>query len=81
MIDCPAMSRDEIVSEALRLPEDQRVSLAHRLLSSIEPPESARIAAAWDDEIRQRIDAYDRGETSAISAVQVFEEIDRQLNK
>ena len=75
------MSRDELETEALRLPEDQRVSLAHRLLTSIEPPVSEAIEAAWDSEIRERIAAYDRGETDAIPAADVFAKIDRQIGR
>ena len=75
------MSREELMAEALRLPEDQKVSLAYRLLSSIEPPESTEIRAAWDAEIRRRIAAFDRGETQAIPAADVFNEVDRQLKK
>ena len=72
------MGRDDIVKEALELPEDQRISLAHRLLSSVEPPESPDTAAAWDDEIRGRIGKYDRGETRPIPASEVFAELEQK---
>ena len=73
------MGSEEIVKEALRLPEDQKISLAHRLLTSIEPPESPETATAWDDEIRKRIAKYDRGETRVIPASEVFAELDQKL--
>ena len=66
------MGSEEIVKEALELPEDQKLSLVHRLLTSIEPPESPETAAAWDDEIRKRIAKYDHGETRTIPASEVF---------
>ena len=75
------MGSDEIAEEALQLPEDQRVSLAHRLLSSIEPPGSPEVEAAWDHEIRRRIAAYDCGQMVSIPAGQVFDEVERQLSK
>jgi len=75
------MSRDELETEALRLPEDQRVSLAHRLLTSLEPPVSEAIVSAWDTEIRERIAAYDRGEIEAIPAADVFAKLDQRLRR
>ena len=72
------MGREEIVKEALELPEDQRISLAHRLLRSVEPPESPDTAAAWDKEIRERIAKYDRGESRPIPASEVFAELERK---
>ena len=75
------MSGDETVREAPRLPESPKVSLAHQLLHSIEPPESAEIRAAWDTAIRRRIAGFDRGEIQAPPAAEVFDEVDRQLRK
>lgn len=75
------MSRDELETEALGLPEDERIRLAHRLLTSIEPPASEAIESAWDTEIRQRIAAYDRGEIQTIPAADVFAKLDQRLRR
>lgn len=70
---------DLLTQDALQLPPDQRVTLAHRLLSSIEPKEN--VEALWDSEIRRRIKAYDEGKTKAIPASEVFENIAKRLAK
>jgi len=61
------------------LPEDQRFTLAHKILLVGEPQFSKDVEHAWDMEIRDRIARYDRGELSARPAAEVFADIDRQL--
>jgi putative addiction module component (TIGR02574 family) len=70
---------DVLTQDALRLPADQRVTLAHRLLSSIEPKEN--VETLWDSEIQRRIKAYDEGKTTTIPASDVFEGITKRLAK
>jgi putative addiction module component (TIGR02574 family) len=72
---------DAIIAEAVRLPPDQRLTLAHRILTSVEPEESTEAEAAWDKEIRERIGRYDAGEVRSIPAVEVFAELDRRLRQ
>lgn len=72
-------SVETIVAEAVRLPPDQRLTLAHKILSSVEPEPSPETDAAWDREIRERIARYDAGEVQAIPAAEVFAELDRRL--
>jgi hypothetical protein len=42
-------------SEALHLSPDQRLTLAHRILASIEPAPDAQVESAWGVEIQERI--------------------------
>ena len=70
---------NQLFKEAVHLPEDQRLSLAHKLLVASEPESSENINNAWDKEIRCRIAQYDRGETHSLSANEVFEKIDLHL--
>ena len=72
---------DTIIAEAVRLPPDQRLTLAHRILTSVEPKESTETEAAWDKEIRERIARFDAGEVRSIPAVEVFAELDRRLRQ
>jgi DUF1009 family protein len=72
-------SLETIAADALQLPKDQRFTLAHRILSSVEPEPDAEAEAAWDAEIRERIRRYDAGQTVAVSGVVVFAELDRRL--
>ena len=72
-------SLEDIASEALLLPKDQRFTLAHRILSSVEPELKAEAEAAWDIEIRDRIRRYDAGLTSSVSGQEVFAGLDKKL--
>jgi putative addiction module component (TIGR02574 family) len=72
---------DTIIAEAVRLPADQRLTVAHRILSSVEPEASKEADAAWDKEIRDRIDRYDAGKTQGIPAKEVFDELSRRLRQ
>ena len=72
-------SLEDIASEALLLPKDQRFTLAHRILSSVEPDVKAEAEAAWVLEIRERIRRYDAGLTSAVPGQEVFAELDKKL--
>ena len=75
------MTTKEIKREAMQLPEDQRISLAHELLSSIEPEVKQEVAAAWDAEIRERISRYDDGSIGSIPVSEVFKELEARLKR
>ena len=74
-------SLDSIESEALLLPKDQRFTLAHRILSSVEPKAEAEVEAKWDVEIRERIERYDAGQTLGMPGRAVFAELDKKLQR
>ena len=74
-------SLESITSEALLLPKDQRLTLAHRILASVEPPPDSGAEAAWDLEIRERIKRYDAGLSISIPASEVFSELDKKLKR
>jgi len=65
----------------MQLPPDQRLTLAHRILSSVEPLASAEIDVAWDTEIRERIARFAAGSVRGIPATEVFAEVDRRLRR
>jgi len=50
------MASDELLSQAMSLPAEERADLAARLMESLEEPEDADVEQAWKDEIRTRID-------------------------
>ena len=62
----------EIAQHSLALSPDDRARLTELLLSSLEAEPKSDIEAAWDEEIRERLAAYDRGEVEAIDAETVF---------
>lgn len=63
---------EAISHDALVLPVDQRLALAHRLLLSVEPDPEPGADAAWEAEIARRMARFDSGESHAIPAAQVF---------
>lgn len=60
-------SLPNIVYAALRLPEDQRASLAARLIESLDVTVDDGVEAAWGDEIKKRIEEIDQGSVQMIS--------------
>jgi hypothetical protein len=70
---------EKILKEASALPLDQRLTLVHRLLISTEPAALDEVDSAWDLEIRQRIERYDRGLSSSRPANDVFADLDRRM--
>ncbi len=72
-------SVDRLFKEAVQLPEDQRVTLAYRLLMSSEPPVTEETEQEWD--LRERIRRYDQGKARSRPAGEVFSDLDRSLTK
>jgi putative addiction module component (TIGR02574 family) len=71
-----AASFKEIEQQAQALAAEDRAKLAETLLESLQAPLS-EIEAAWAQEIEERVAAYDRGETQAYTAEDVFAEARR----
>lgn len=68
---------DALVHDALGLPPDQRVTLAHQLLRSVEPDPEPGAEAAWEEEIVRRIARADAGESTPVPAAEVFARLRR----
>ena len=62
----------ELVERGLALSQEDRARLAELLLASIDAEPASEVEAAWDKEIRLRLDAYDSGKVQAIDAEEVF---------
>lgn len=75
------MTLELLEKEMIGLPAEQRVTLANRILASVEPEAAPEVDSAWDEEIRARIQRYDRGETVGIPADEVFAEADARLQR
>ncbi len=63
---------DHISSEALRLPERERMALAHRLLKSVDEEPATDNDAAWEAVIARRIEDIDTGRVQTVSAEEFF---------
>jgi hypothetical protein len=72
-------SIETVAAEAMLLPKDQRFTLAHRILSSIEPQAESGAEAAWDAEIRERIRGYDAGLAASVAGREVVAGLDKKL--
>ena len=71
---------EKILKDAAFLPEDQKLSLANKILASTEPLTTRKLDNEWDMEIRDRIEKYDKGFSSSRPAAEVFSKLDKQLN-
>ena len=72
-----AATFDTLSQDALVLPPDQRVALAHRLLSSVEVNPDPNAEAIWEQEISSRIARADANETKPVPAADVFARLQR----
>ena len=68
---------ENILAEALELPPMERAELVENLLSSFEFQSRGTIDALWAQEAEDRVDAFERGEMTAIPAKDVFIEIEK----
>ena len=66
----------DLLKKALALPAEARAALAGSLLESLDddPPE-AGVEAAWDEEIKRRIEEIDSGKVQMIP----YEEVRRRI--
>ena len=71
-----ATSFKKIEQQAQALAAEDRAKLAETLLESLQTPLS-EIETAWAQEIEERVAAFDRGETQAYAAEDVFAEVRR----
>lgn len=69
---------EELVRKARELPPEQRVRLAEEVLATVQESD-ADIDAAWEAEIRRRLDEIDSGAVELIPADEVFAEVRRLL--
>ena len=71
---------DELSQRAKALPPEDRARLAEELLASLAPHD-ADVEAAWDVELRRRVDEIDRGEARWVPAEETFAGVRRALRR
>jgi putative addiction module component (TIGR02574 family) len=59
----------------MSLPQSDRAEVANLLWESVEEFASPEIAAAWEEEIAQRIKDLESGEIESIPAEEVFQKL------
>lgn len=74
-------STEQILKYALALPAQERAELVERLLATLQSPPDPQLDELWAREAEDRLDAYDRGELSAVPAEEVFDKINQRRSK
>lgn len=74
-------TRDAIAQQALALPPEDRAYVADLLEGSLHDDgfSNPGIAEAWSREIERRVQAYDRGETTAIDFDAALDQVRQAL--
>jgi putative addiction module component (TIGR02574 family) len=74
-------SPQQIETDALGLPVNERARLARRLIESLdeEIEDPAEVERAWETEIQRRLDEYRAGKAQTTPATDVFSEARRRL--
>ena len=72
------LSKDQIMTEALKLGPQDRESLAEELLLSINDADRDQIDAAWLSEAHRRDTAFRAGQTHANSVDAVIQRLTRK---
>jgi putative addiction module component (TIGR02574 family) len=68
---------EELVQRARALSAPDRARIADELLASLDEDSDSESEAAWEQEIRRRVDEIKSGKAKLISAEQVFAETAR----
>jgi putative addiction module component (TIGR02574 family) len=74
------MQPNELLKQALNLPEKERAELAASLIDSLDPKVDEDVEAAWQAEIARRIEEIETGKARAIPWEEVREKGRRLLN-
>jgi putative addiction module component (TIGR02574 family) len=69
------MTKQSVITEALKLPQADRLELAEALYESLDGPTDPEIDAAWAIEIQRRITSIDAGEGKMIPWEQVRQQM------
>jgi len=70
----------ELSARASALSPQERARLAEELLASLDPHDT-EVEAAWDEELRRRIDEVERDAVQLMPADQAFAQVRRALGR
>lgn len=71
----------KITDDLLKLPAEDRMSVADALIASVPELEDVPLHEAWEKELDKRIDAYERGEAETLSSDESHARALRMLNE
>ncbi len=76
-----AMTKDELLAEAMALEPQEREEVADALLTSLIGANHAEIDAAWLAESHRRDEAYKRGEVGASTVDEVIDRVRSRVRR
>ena len=71
---------EELTARAKELPTEQRARLAAEILATLDPQDQD-VDAAWDAEIRKRIEEIETGAVKTVPAEQAFAQVRQALRR
>ncbi|HAK44725.1 MAG TPA: addiction module protein [Spirochaeta sp.] len=71
------ISKEKIYEEAVKLSPVDRARLIELIYSSFNEQENEKIDKKWADEVEDRIEAYETGKISSITADEVFSQFNK----
>jgi len=74
-----AAELERVVEQALSLPGLERLSVARRILESIEPEASEDVERAWEEEIIKRVEKIDSGTANSRPWEEIRKEFDSRF--
>jgi len=72
---------NKVIEDVLSLPADQRIDLADRILTSLNPPTDPEIDALWAVEAERRVKEIEVGKVQLVPGEEVFAKIHRKYAK
>jgi len=74
---------DQLLHEAMSLPETERVALADALYASLDglPEDQSEVEAAWDSEIARRVDEIRAGKAKLIPLDEVRSNLEATIRR
>jgi len=72
---------EQIFRQAMALSPRDRAEVVERLLASFQLPPDPELDQLWAQEAEDRIDAYERGDITAIHADDLYARIERERLK
>jgi putative addiction module component (TIGR02574 family) len=72
---------EQIVADAMKLPPRDRVKLAQRLVSSLDPHDEKDVEARWLAEAERRLEELRAGEAAGIDASKAFRNAHQALER
>ena len=73
------VTAEKVRQEALGLLPNERASLAHELISSLDDANSLDLSPEYEQEIQRRLEAVRAGQATSRPAADVFSDIEAQL--